>query len=39
VQTWLENNGLAVESLYGDRHGVPYDEAGERMIFWARKGA
>ena len=35
VQTWLEKDGLIVEGLYGDRHGAPYDEAGERMIFWA----
>ena len=37
VQSWLEQHGLTVEGLYGDRSGGPYTEAGGRMIFWARK--
>jgi len=37
AQTWLEKHGLVVKGLYGDRSGGPYDEAGGRMIFWARK--
>ena len=37
VETWLKQHGFIVEGLYGDRSGGPYNEAGGRMIFWARK--
>ncbi len=37
VQTWLEQHGLTVEGLYGDRSGGPYLESETRMIFWAKK--
>ena len=38
VRTWLATYGFAVDQLYGDRAGTPYDATSERAIFWARKG-
>jgi SAM-dependent methyltransferase len=39
AEHWLRANGFDVVALYGDRQGRPYDLAGGRAIFWARRGA
>lgn len=34
----LQQAGFAVEAIWGDFDGAPYEDGCERLIFWARKG-
>lgn len=39
VRGWLEQTGLVIQQVFGDRQGAPYQPESSRAIFWAQKPA
>jgi SAM-dependent methyltransferase len=37
VQGWLEKHDFMIESIYGNRGGIPYTDTSSRATFWATR--